>query len=63
MTDISKKTEKDLTSDFTKSRKSLRKFRFGIAGSNIKNVKEAKLLRKEVARSLTELNSRKAHHE
>lgn len=59
MTDIKKKTEKDITSDFTKNRKSLREFRFGIAGSNIKNVKEAKFLKKEIARGLTELNTRK----
>jgi ribosomal protein L29 len=40
-------------------REALRAFRFGAAGSRSKNVKEGKNLRKEIARLLTELNSRK----
>ena len=34
----------------------LKNFRFGIAGSKIRNVKEGKALRKDIARILTELN-------
>jgi ribosomal protein L29 len=40
-------------------REALRAFRFGTAGSRSKNVKEGRNLRKEIARLLTELNSRK----
>lgn len=40
-------------------REALRSFRFGAAGSRSKNVKEGRNLRKEIARLLTELNSRK----
>ena len=40
-------------------REALRAFRFGGAGSRAKNVREGRNLRKEIARLLTELNSRK----
>lgn len=39
-------------------REELRRLRFSIAGSKNANVKQAKALRKEVARALTELNGR-----
>ncbi len=41
-------------------RGSLRVFKFGIAGSKSKNVKEGKFLRRDIARMLTEINHRKA---
>ena len=44
-------------------RKSLRLFRFGISGSKTKNVKEGNNTRKEIARILTEINSRVKTHE
>jgi ribosomal protein L29 len=37
----------------------LRVFRFGGAGSRTRNVREGRNLRKDIARLLTELNSRK----
>lgn len=61
MANIIKKENKDLVSDFVKNRTLLREFRFGIAGSNIKNVKSAKMLKKDIARSLTELSARKSN--
>lgn len=36
-----------------------RGFRFGITGSKTRNVKEGKSIKKEIARILTELTSRK----
>jgi ribosomal protein L29 len=60
MADIKTKKEVDLHKDLMGKRKSLREFRFGVAGSKIKNIKEAKNLRKEIARILTELNARRA---
>ena len=60
MVDIKTKKETDLHKELAEKRKSLREFRFGVAGSKIKNIKEAKNLRKEIARILTELNARRA---
>jgi len=53
------KNNKDLIKILHEKRDVLRKFRFGISGSKTRNVKEGKNERKEVARILTELNSRK----
>ena len=58
MKDIKTKNEKDLVKELTEKREALRVIRFGIAHSKSKNVKETKGLKKEVARILTELNSR-----
>jgi len=59
MKDIKNKTEKDLQSELAKKREGLREFRFGISGSKVKNTKEGVNTRKDVARIMTELNSRK----
>ena len=59
MAERSTKSEKDLAKELTEKREALRVIRFGVAGSKTRNVKEAKGLKKEVARILTELNSRK----
>ncbi|OHA91664.1 MAG: 50S ribosomal protein L29 [Candidatus Zambryskibacteria bacterium RIFCSPHIGHO2_01_FULL_49_18] len=53
------KSEKDLTSALYEQRGILSKFRFGIAGSKTRNVKEGKAARKEIARIMTELNAKK----
>lgn len=50
------KEEADLTKRLKEQREALRSFRFGIAGSKIKDVKEARKIRKEIARILTKLN-------
>ncbi len=52
------KTEKELQKGLAEKRNKLREFRFQIAKGKIKNVKEASLLRKDVARILTEINKK-----
>jgi ribosomal protein L29 len=58
MADITKKTPKELEKEIAAKAESLRAFRFGISGSKVRNIKEGKLLRKEIARLKTALNSR-----
>lgn len=58
-TDFKKYTVEDLQKAIADKRESLRTFRFGSAGSRSRNTREGRNLRKEVARMLTELNSRK----
>ncbi len=55
---IKGKSSKDLIKTLNEKREELRKFRFGISGSKTRNVKEGRNTRKEVAKVLTELNSR-----
>ena len=52
-------TKENLMGELAKKREELREVRFQAAGSRSKNVKQAKNLRKEIARLLTELNSSK----
>lgn len=49
----------DLHKEVAAKREALRTFRFGEAGTRTRNVKEGHNLRKEIARLLTEINSRK----
>ena len=58
MADFKNKNEKDLRKMLNEKRETLRSFRFGIAGSKVRDVKEGRNTRREVARILTELNSR-----
>lgn len=58
MHEFQNKTDSDLKKILAEKREALRKFRFDVAGSKIKNVKEALTLRKEVARILTALRGR-----
>lgn len=57
MADIKTKKDSDLHKELAEKRKSLREFRFGVAGSKVKNIKEARNLKKDAARILTELNN------
>lgn len=50
------KKKEDLLKALYEKRDALNKFRFGEAGSKTKNVKEGSLLRKDIARIMTELN-------
>ncbi len=59
MTEKKIKKESDLQKELADKRKSLREFRFGVSGSKVKNIKEARNLRKEIARILTDLGNRK----
>ena len=55
-----KLTEKeiaDLHKKLSEKREELRTFRFGIAGSNVKTVTDARKLRGEIAKILTKLNT------
>jgi ribosomal protein L29 len=56
MTEFKNKTENELKSFLNEKRVALRNFRFGVAGSKVRNVKEGKGLKKDIARILTELN-------
>ena len=59
MENLKKKSVEDLQAEIVDKREALRVFRFGGAGSRTRNVREGRNLRKDIARLLTELNSRK----
>ncbi len=49
----------DLQKEIAQKREALRTFRFGEAGTRTRNVRGGRTIRKEIARLLTEMNSRK----
>ena len=53
--DLKGKTKEELLRLIAEKREAVRAFRFAMAGSKRKNVKEGKALRKEIARILTAL--------
>lgn len=53
MTDYKNKSTKELLGLAKDKRTALRNFRFGVAGSKVRNVKEGKNIKKEIARILT----------
>lgn len=57
--DIQKKDDKQLADYVAQKREEARKFRFGTAGAGTRDVRAIRAAKKEVARSLTELNARK----
>ncbi|MSU56286.1 MAG: 50S ribosomal protein L29 [Candidatus Taylorbacteria bacterium] len=59
MTELKEKTVQDIGKLIADNRGKLQAFRFAAAGSKTKNVKEGRNLRREIARLLTELASRK----
>jgi ribosomal protein L29 len=59
MAELTSWSVEDLQKEIAKKRESLRTFRFGEAGTRTRNVREGRTLRKEIARLLTEMNSRK----
>lgn len=59
MQELQNKVDTDLHKELGEKREALRKFRFDISGSKMKNVKEALALRKGIARILTVLRARK----
>lgn len=59
MEDISKKTIPELETTLREKKEELRKFRFSMTGSKIKDVKHGMNLRKDIARILTILNNNK----
>ncbi|OHA82830.1 MAG: 50S ribosomal protein L29 [Candidatus Yonathbacteria bacterium RIFOXYC1_FULL_52_10] len=50
---------KDLHKELAESRKSLFDFRISVAGGKVKDVKEGRNIRKQIARIMTELSSRR----
>lgn len=58
MADVKKKNDKELAKELVEKRDELRQFKFGIAGSKVRDVKTGKNLRKDIARILTEQNAR-----
>ena len=59
MTSYTGKTKDELKKALADKRKSLHDFRFANASGKVKNVKEGKMARKEVARILTALKAAK----
>ncbi|PIR38579.1 MAG: 50S ribosomal protein L29 [Candidatus Zambryskibacteria bacterium CG10_big_fil_rev_8_21_14_0_10_42_12] len=57
--EIKEKNDKDLAKLLEEKRLLLRNFRFGIAGSRTRDVKEGKNAKKDIARMLTEINTRR----
>jgi len=57
--ELRKNTEADLMKILLERKEALNNFKFGIAGSKIKNVKEGKNLKKEIAQILTILKETK----
>ena len=55
--DLNKKNKIDLTKELNEKQLSLRDIRFGIAGSKSKNVKEQKMIKKQIAQIKTALNN------
>ncbi|MEK7208309.1 MAG: 50S ribosomal protein L29 [Patescibacteria group bacterium] len=58
MSNYSTKSKEELTKLAAEHREKLRAFRFSMAGGKVKNVKEGKVIRKEIARLLTALNKK-----
>lgn len=59
METLNKKNEKELKQLLAEKREALRDFRFSMKGSRIRNTKEGSLLRKDIARILGLLSSKK----
>lgn len=57
MKDFKNKTEKELKALLGEKRVALRNFRFSVAGSKVKNVKEGHVIKKDIARILTALTA------
>jgi ribosomal protein L29 len=57
--DFKNKTEKELQALLTEKGLALRAFRFNVAGSNVRNVKEGRTLRRDIARIQTIFSSNK----
>ena len=56
--ELKNKSLKELDSLLSEKSLALRAFRFAVAGSNVRNVKEGKALKKDIARIKTLLNTK-----
>ncbi|MEI8249348.1 MAG: 50S ribosomal protein L29 [Candidatus Taylorbacteria bacterium] len=59
ITELTHKTPADLHTLIAQKKEALRVFRFGTAGAKTKNVKEGKMIRKDIAQIMTVLSSMK----
>lgn len=59
MADMSNKTETELQKSLADKRESLRVFRHSSAGTRTRNTREGRTIRKEIARIMTELSTRR----
>ena len=57
MNDFANKTIADLAKMLGEKREALRVFRFGAAGSKSKNVKEGRMINKDIARIMTAMTA------
>ena len=57
--DFKTKTTEELHRLVSENRQKLQAFRFAMAGSKTKNVKEGRNLRREIAKALTEVRAQK----
>ncbi len=58
--DYKGKNQTELMKTLKEKHEALKNFRFNISGSKVRNVKEGRMLRREVARILTEMNVSKS---
>ena len=58
--ELVKKNKADLLKTLTEKKVALRDFRFSVSGSSVRNVKEGKIIKKDIARILTLLNKNSA---
>lgn len=56
---LKEKDTNDIKKELAESRKRLFDFRISVAGGKVKDVKEGRNIRKEIARMLTELSARR----
>lgn len=59
MKEYTQKTKQELVALLAEKRKALREFRFGSAGTKVRDVKEGRNLRKSIAQILTSYNDPK----
>ncbi|MSR73170.1 50S ribosomal protein L29 [Candidatus Parcubacteria bacterium] len=57
MSEFKNKNAQELTKTLYDKRVALKNFRFGIAGSKVRNVKEGRELKRDIARIMTELSA------
>lgn len=56
MNELTKQTTPELTKLLSDKREALRVWRFGLTGSKVKNIRESRTTKKDIARILTALN-------
>ena len=57
--EIKQKSEKDLQRDLIEIREKLRALKFDLSAGKVKNVREIRAIKKDIAKILTVLNSKK----